>query len=202
MIKQVLFDCGGVFVDIQFRQLMEKITGNPEQSRNFIARLLTGDSPWANGYDRGDYETAECCARLIAYFPEIDPKHIEAFMQEWPKWLIPFPEMETIIPELHKAGKKCYLLSNFSHRFDEFRQYCPGLKDLDGEIISHKIHLLKPGKEIFDYAASYYKIKPEETLFVDDTLHNVEGARAAGYQGYHFTDAAALRQYLKEQNIL
>lgn len=202
MIKQVLFDCGGVFVEIQFRQLMEKITGDAAKAADFYDRLFSADSPWSTGYDGGEIDTEECCRQLMERYPTIDPAHIKEYMKEWPKWLPPFPEMETIIPELHQAGLKCYLLSNFSHRFEEFRQYCPAIKDLDGEIISYNVHLLKPGREIFDYAASHYSIKPEETLFVDDTLRNIEGAQAAGYQTYHFSTPAAFREYLKNMHIL
>ena len=55
---------------------------------------------------------------------------------------------------------------------------------------------------IFDYTTQKFGYDPAETLFVDDTLHNVEGAQAAGYQTYHYTTPAAFRAFLKEQNIL
>ena len=35
-IKQIVFDCGGVFVDIQFRQLIEKLTGSKEAGEAFM----------------------------------------------------------------------------------------------------------------------------------------------------------------------
>lgn len=202
MIKQILFDCGGVFVDIQFRQLMEKVTGDAAKAAEFYDSLFAEDSPWSTGYDGGEYDTEECCRRLIERYPAIDPAHIKEYMKEWPKWLPTFPEMETMIDELHAAGLKCYLLSNFSHRFEEFRTYCSAIDHLDGEIISYQVRLLKPHREIFDYAATHYGIQPEETLFVDDTLRNIEGAQKAGYQTYHYSTPAAFRAYLQEKGIL
>ena len=203
MIKQILFDCGGVFVEIQYHQLIEKITGDAKLADLFMERIFTPESPWPKNYDCGTADTAECGRQLKEFFPEIKPEHIDVFMEEWIRWLIPFPEMETMVDELHEAGYKCYLLSNFAERFPEFRnQYCPAIQHLDGEVISYQVHLLKPGREIFDYTTQKFGYDPAETLFVDDTLHNVEGAQAAGYQTYHYTTPAAFRAYLKEQNIL
>lgn len=201
MIKQVLFDCGGVFVEIQFRQLMEKITGDPQKAQDFYDRIFTTGSPWSGGYDGGTLNTEECGQLLKERYPEIAPAHIDEYMKEWTKWLIPFPEMETVIPALHAAGKKCYLLSNFSHRFEEFRQYCPALKELDGEVISYKVKLLKPGAEIFLHTAKTFGFDPAETLFVDDTPRNIEGAQKVGYQTYLFTTPEAFIDYLKEQKL-
>ncbi|MBQ8895046.1 MAG: HAD family phosphatase [Clostridia bacterium] len=202
MIKQILFDCGGVFVDIQFRQLMEKITGDAEKAAAFYDRLFCPESPWPTLYDSGKIDTEECCRKLKLSYPELDPAHIDAYMKEWPKWLPTFPEMETIIDELHDAGYKCYLLSNFSHRFEEFRTYCPAIAHLDGEVISYTTGLVKPGVEIFNLAAKKFGIDPAETLFVDDTLPNIEGARKAGYQTYHYSTPAAFREMLLNNHIL
>lgn len=202
MIKQILFDCGGVFVDIQFQQLMEKICKDPAKAALFAERLFSKNSPWPLLYDKGELDTQGVYEALLKHIPEIDPAYLQEYMKEWPKWLPTFPQMETLVDELHANGIKCYLLSNFSHRFEEFRQYCPAIKNMDGYVISYQIHMIKPCKEIFDYATAQFGYKAEETMFVDDSIKNVEGSCAAGYQGYHYTDAAALRKHLQELKIL
>ena len=40
--------------------------------------------------------------------------------------------------------------------------------------------MLKPGREIYDEVVRCTGFLPEEILFVDDSIANVEGARAAG----------------------
>ena len=82
MIKQILFDCGGVFVDIQFRQLMEKITGDAQKAADFYDTLFIKDSPWSNGYDGGEIDTEECGRLLKERYPDIDPAHIDEYMKE------------------------------------------------------------------------------------------------------------------------
>jgi len=185
MIKQIIFDCGGVFVDIQFLQLMQQLTGSPEKAQDFYDKLFLADSPWLK-YDRGLCDTEEVYHLLRACLPEEDHMALRAFMDQWPHWLPTFPGMENIIDQLHEAGYKCYLLSNFSHRFEEFLPLCPALAHLDGKVISYQVKMSKPQREIFDHAAKTFGILPEETLFVDDTERNVQSAREAGFQAYHF----------------
>ena len=48
------------------------------------------------------------------------------------------------------------------------------------EFISYQMKLLKPGKEIFTETIRQIGCAPEEALFIDDSPANVEGARNAG----------------------
>lgn len=202
MIKQLLFDCGGVFVDIRFRELICKLTGDQETGNAFYDRLFTVGSPWSRCYDKGIYTKEQTYEALLEWMPGFDPEVLRKFMDEWPYWLPTFPEMETIVDELHARGYKCYLLSNFSEQFVEFEKTCPAIAKLDRKLISYQLHMIKPDREIFEFAAGELGIRPEETLFVDDYLPNVEAACAVGYRGYHYTTAAELRRYLKELDIL
>ena len=110
--------------------------------------------------------------------------------------------MTTIVDELHAKGYPCYLLSNFSHRFAAFSKTVHPLQVLDGKVISYQVHMAKPNSDIYEYTAEKFGINPQETLFIDDYLPNIEGARKVGYQAYLFTTPDAFRQYLKEQGIL
>ena len=201
-IKQILFDCGGVFVDIQFRQLIEKLTGSKEAGEAFYDRLFAPGTPWSLCYDKGIYNKQQTYEALLEWMGDADAGILRQFMDEWPYWLPTFPEMETIVDELHANGYKCYLLSNFSEQFEEFEKTCPAIANLDQKLISYRIHMIKPNHDIFEYAAKELGIKPEETIFVDDYEPNVKGACEVGYQGYLYTSATELRRYLKERGIL
>ncbi len=47
---------------------------------------------------------------------------------------------------------------------------------------SHDIGMRKPDAEIYNFVVTENAIKPEETLFLDDRLDNLEGARACCWQ--------------------
>jgi epoxide hydrolase-like predicted phosphatase len=58
-------------------------------------------------------------------------------------------------------------------------------------ILSCEERLMKPDTRIYHLAAERLGVTPEEALFVDDCLVNVEGARDAGLRAYHYTTREA-----------
>ena len=61
-------------------------------------------------------------------------------------------------------------------------------------IIGHTANILL-------YLGAHHGLAPAECIFIDDSLANVEGARAFGMQGHHFKTAAELRADLKRQGL-
>ena len=58
------------------------------------------------------------------------------------------------------------------------------------------MRLLKPEAAIFRCLLDKYALRAEESVFIDDTPANVDGARRAGLHGLHFTDTPTLRKDL------
>ncbi|MBK5109691.1 MAG: HAD-IA family hydrolase, partial [Anaerolineales bacterium] len=56
----------------------------------------------------------------------------------------------------------------------------------DRLVISAEIGLVKPDLAIYQWLISQLGMAPSKAVFVDDFLHNIEGARAAGFQVIHF----------------
>jgi putative hydrolase of the HAD superfamily len=52
--------------------------------------------------------------------------------------------------------------------------------------LSYKMKCGKPGDKIFNDMAKKAKIKPEESLFIDDSLANIEAANKLGYNTIHY----------------
>ena len=83
-------------------------------------------------------------------------------------------------------------------------EYYDYLKDrkvfsfFEGRIISALEHTIKPEKEIYQILFDRYHLVPEETLFVDDLIANIEAAHALGIQTVHFTDRIAAVEKIRE----
>jgi len=60
------------------------------------------------------------------------------------------------------------------------------------EFISSRMKLMKPSREIFDAAAAEIGFPPAEILFVDDSQKNVDGALAAGWQAVLYVQGTDL----------
>lgn len=201
MIKQILFDCGGVLVELNFRQLMEEISGNKELADAFISRLWSPGSPWLR-YDSGELNTTQVEAAMKEYLPQEFHNTLEAFLSRWLDVLPPMAGMEELVDELKAQGLGCYVLSNFSEGFQQMPAKTPVLQKMDGMVISYETHLLKPDPEAYYNALNTFGLKAEETLFVDDNAHNVDAAIACGLAGYHFTTADLFRRYLQNAGLL
>jgi 2-haloacid dehalogenase len=94
------------------------------------------------------------------------------------------------------------MLTNFAaDTFRHAREMYPFLDKPRGVTVSGEIALIKPDREIYDKHARDFGLEPQATIFIDDSLANVEGARAAGWQAVHFTDATKLKADLASFGI-
>lgn len=125
----------------------------------------------------------------------------------WINNLTPDQGMQALIHDLHKSGKKMYLLSNISVGFKE--NYCnvEWIKTLfgyfEGLVFSGELGIAKPSADIFEYILGKYNLKREECLFIDDREINIEGANKVKIKGYLFDgNAEKLRQYIQVPSSL
>ena len=94
-------------------------------------------------------------------------------------------EMADLVRKLRLQGKRVYLLTNtnvfhWEYQEDKFKLY-----DLFGGeenvIASHEVGYRKPDSAIYRLAEQKFGLKPEDIIFIDDLLENVEGARGCGW---------------------
>jgi epoxide hydrolase-like predicted phosphatase len=67
----------------------------------------------------------------------------------------------------------------------------------DALIISAEVGVMKPQPRIYHLALESLGVRPEESLFVDDVLVNVEAARLLGMSAIHFTQPEKALEELK-----
>ena len=60
--------------------------------------------------------------------------------------------------------------------------------------LSHEIGMRKPNAEIFEFVCRENNLNPYETLFIDDSIQHIEGAKSCGLQTVHLTDFEQLDQ--------
>ena len=70
------------------------------------------------------------------------------------------------------------------------------MQHFDAAIISGIIGINKPDRRIFKHAVEAMSLDASEILFLDDLIHNVEGAQAAGLHSLLFSDTHTLAKDL------
>jgi HAD superfamily hydrolase (TIGR01509 family) len=78
------------------------------------------------------------------------------------------------------------VLDNMKREFDWLPRF-------DVLVWSYQLHMAKPDPAIYRYTLNELGAQPEETLFLDDRLVNVEAARALGMKALAFSTVERLR---------
>ena len=81
------------------------------------------------------------------------------------------------------AETRASLVERFPHFFNMF----------DVVIFSADVKMVKPDPRIYQLALKELDVRPEDAVFVDDFIENVEGARAVGMLGVHFRNSLQAR---------
>jgi HAD superfamily hydrolase (TIGR01509 family) len=68
-------------------------------------------------------------------------------------------------------------------------------------VLSYEVGLMKPDRRIYELTLRRFGLTAAQTVFVDDVLANVEGARAAGLHGIHYQNPEQVRQELTKLGV-
>ena len=194
-----VFDVGNVLIRWDPRNLYRKLIADEAEREDFLARICSPE--WNLEMDRGR-AFAEGVAERVALFPQHEAL-IRAFDERWLETLDgAVEEAVAILEELRAAGVKTYAITNFSReKFALTRTRYPFLDSFEGIVVSAHEQLLKPDPRIYALLCERHGLAPADCIFIDDSLANVEGARAFGMQGHHFKTAAELRADLRQQGL-
>lgn len=198
-VRHVVFDIGKVLLHYDPELAYLDAIPDPTERRWFLDNICTGE--WNIEQDRGrSWQDAE--ALLIAAHPQRS-EHIRKFRQNW-NLMVPhaYEDSVAILRGLIAQGNDVTMLTNFaSDTLREAQGRFPFLTESRGVTVSGDIRLLKPQREIYEHHVASFYLDPAATLFIDDSLTNVEGAKSAGWQAVHFTGAPKLADDLRGYNL-
>lgn len=185
-IKNVIFDLGGVIVDLEMERVCAcfREIGMPR-----MAELMDPCYPAEvnERMERGDLSWEEACdeMRRLDGRPEVTNAQIRWVYEEFLA-RIDERKLQTI-ERLRERGLKTYILSNTNPAAIEivrehFRRHGREMNELfDGIFLSFELRMLKPSPAIFEEVIRRAKIRPEESLFIDDGRRNADAAHALGF---------------------
>ncbi|MCW0483789.1 HAD family hydrolase [Gaoshiqia sediminis] len=195
-VKNIIFDLGGVLLDI-----------DPDLSIEAFRKLGMPDliKPGGWGYhhevflnmEQGLLSDDEFRNGIRALLPR--PVSSELIDEAWCAMIIDFPLQKVQLLQKLQADYRLYLFSNtnsihitcFHQLFREKFNF--SLSDLFvKDYYSSEIGLRKPSLESFGFVLNDAGLLPAETLFIDDSGKNIEGAQQAGMQTVHFTPGMEL----------
>ncbi|HUB00885.1 MAG TPA: HAD family phosphatase [Terracidiphilus sp.] len=109
-------------------------------------------------------------------------------------WTTVNPAMLAWQRRLKERGLLTAILSNLGDNvLANMKREYEWLPQFDVHVWSYQLRMVKPDAAIYRHTLKELGTQPKETLFIDDRLVNIEGARAVGMQGIVFSTVEQLR---------
>jgi 2-haloacid dehalogenase len=198
--RAVVWDIGRVLYQWDLRFLFGKLIHDSAELEWFVANVVTEE--WHFQSDAGR-PLAEMVPELKARFPDhhalIDAYH-PRFLETLPAAV---PGTHALVERLAHHGVPQFALSNFGAEFwAMFRPTAPVFGHFRDCVISGEERCVKPDPAIYAVLEQRSGLPAADLLFIDDRRDNIAAARARGWHGHVFSDAAALEADLARHGLL
>ena len=104
-----------------------------------------------------------------------------------------------VLENLKCKNYHCYALSNWSaETFKGMTTEYPFLNKFDGLIISGEEKIVKPNSEIYELAINRFNLIPNESVFIDDNLDNINAAKDLGFKTIHLINPLEIKLKIEQ----
>ena len=194
-VKKFLFDLGNVFFDWSPERVLKPMFADDERMNFFINNI---SFPLLDTRCDAGITIEVAVNDAIKKFPDFE-KEIKLYYPNHGNMVGGFFQKTVdIFYKVKELNYPCYILSNWSaETYEGMEDQYPFLKEFDGKIISGRDFLIKPDPAIYELAISRFDLIPEETLFIDDRLDNIEAAQKLNFQTIHLTDPSLIQDLIE-----
>ena len=180
--QALLFDLGGVLVDIDFTGALRSWAAHSKLPFDELKRKYQFDSAYER-HERGEISASEYFSHIAEVLElSATPAQVES---GWNAIFMGEITTTRLLVEQARRQLPCYAFTNTnaSHMANWSRLYPGVVSAFDKVYASHEIGLRKPERAAFEYICRDTALAPSSILFFDDLLDNVHAATAAGLQG-------------------
>mgnify|MGYP003294352726 CR=1 FL=1 len=197
MIKNVIFDLGKVLINNDPSEYLRKYGYDEEKYQALLDAIWT-DSLWGD-MDIAKYESFKDIIEIyVEKHKELEPELRRFFAEDWMELYVAYDDTVKFYNEVYEQGYDIYLLTNFSkdgyeyisNKFDFF-------KKAKGAVVSSHLKISKPDMRIYKYLLETYNLNPDECIFIDDSVANINASNELGIHGIVYTDIENLRKEFK-----
>ena len=202
VIKNIIFDLGGVLIDWNPDYVFKKLIKKKIDREFFYNKVCTFE--WNENQDMG-YPLKKATRERIKLFPEYE-KLILAYYGRWKEMLGgEFSGTVEILKNLYLKEKfKLIALTNWSSEtFPVALKRFKFLRLFSGIVVSGEEKTRKPFHKIYQLTINRYNLNCDETIFIDDNQRNINAAINFGIKkSILFKTPENLKADLKKLKIL
>ena len=199
MIKAIIFDIGGVLLrthDHRPRTLWDDTLN----LKHGTVEDTVFNSNFGRAAQLGEITTAELWQQVGDTFSLPKTALSRLKVDFWAGDVLDL-ELVALIRQLHKQYITA-VISNYSDILPHLINDKWGMaNDFDLLTVSAHEKVMKPDPRIYKRTLERLNLQPEQTVFIDDFAHNIQGAKDVGMHGIHFTKGVNLHHELTKLGI-
>ena len=201
-IKNIIFDLGGVILNIRYQNALEAFQ-KLSTSQQTIAFTQQKQSRLFDEYETGRISDQAFREGLRQHYEiEASDAEIDA---AWNAMLLDIPAERITLLQALSQKYRLFLLSNTNaiHLVHFTRLVAEGfaIPSLDSlfekTYYSHLIGQRKPDAPVFEHILDRHQLNRHETLFIDDSIQHIEGARQVGLQTLFLAPPLTINEVFK-----
>lgn len=206
--KNIIFDLGGVVIDLDFQRTFSAFAAMTNADFEHLFNLfLKGKNQtptFLEDYETGSISDAVFRDKMRHQF-DLNATD-EAIDTAWNAMLLDVPATRANFIKTLRKRFKVFALSNTNaihqHAFEAILAQNPAVESInalfDKTYYSHHLGDRKPNVSIFQRVLDENQLIASETIFIDDTLQHIEGAKKAGINAIHLPRPQTIDELLKD----
>ena len=198
MIRNIVFDFGGVLVDWNPEYLFKDVFSDRSELDHFLENICTPD--WNEKQDAGR-SLSEAILTLQERHPEYQDE-IRLYYDEWTTMLGGPREQNVALLKPLKMNYRLFGLTNWSaETFPIAYDLYPLFQEFEGIVISGVERLAKPHERIYMLLMKRHSMTAADSLFIDDNERNIRVADDLGFHTIHLENDMCLKDELKRLGV-
>lgn len=197
MIRNIIFDIGGVLLDYNPKTYLDKLNIE-DGKRKELNDIIFHNQKWKdclNGFITNSELIEYLIKENLKYKNEIE----QILSKDNLKYMLP-PKQEMV--EYYKSLKqkeyKIYLCSNITEdTYKYIKDSFEIIQVADGGVFSCFENISKPNVEIYQKLIEKYNLDIEKSILIDDTKRNIISANDIGLNGILFNNIEDIKKFLK-----
>ncbi|MFV2055579.1 MAG: HAD-IA family hydrolase [Thiohalomonadales bacterium] len=178
-IKLILFDLGGVLIDLDFQRCLDYWGNVNDVELSIVFDKIIDDEQYRlHEIDAIDFN---------AFYRHISAKFglsltEQQFQIGWNRVLLGIvPDIETLLQRIEPSiSLAIFSNTNWTHEDHWRREFVPLWPYFDSIFTSNRLKIRKPDTDAYLQVLVALHADPQQVIFFDDSLVNINGARAAG----------------------
>lgn len=199
MIKNIIFDLGGVIYELDFQRFNHNFSLLQKKSPPHQIYSRLKQPPVFSDYERGTIDTATFCRRVREELGLVATD--ETIVEAWNSLLVGlFPGRKELLEKLASQFRLA-LLSNINPlHLDHIKSECREIFQLfEHCFFSCQLGTRKPELTIFNLVLHQMEFHPQETLFLDDSPPNIEAAMSLGIKSILVQEPEKLSEIINQE---